>query len=54
MGFVKKMDQNVAKHRIGVRMKKWWWYPFVCMVDVVLQVEWVLFVTIVTDVLTKI
>ena len=29
MGFVKRMAQNVAKHRIGIRMKKWWWYPFV-------------------------
>ena len=27
LGFVKIMDQNVAKHRIGIRMKKWWWYP---------------------------
>ena len=37
MGFVKIMDQNVAKHRINIRMKKWWWCPFVSMVDVVLQ-----------------
>ena len=24
------MDQNVAKYRIGIRMKKWWCPPFVC------------------------
>ena len=23
MGFVKRMDQNLAKHRIGIWMKKW-------------------------------
>ena len=23
MGFVNRMDQNVAKYRIGFRMKKW-------------------------------
>ena len=44
MGFAKRMDQNTAKHRIGTRMKKWWWYPFVfLMVDVVLQGAWVLY-----------
>ena len=25
------------KHRSGIWMKKWWWYPFAWMVDVVLQ-----------------
>ena len=25
MGFVNRMDQNVANYRIGVQMKKWWW-----------------------------
>ena len=28
---------------IGIRMKKWWWFPFVCMVDVVFQGAWVLY-----------
>ena len=42
MSLVKRMDQKVAKHRIGISMKKWWWYPFVWMVDIVLQGVWVL------------
>ena len=29
MGFVNRMDQNVAKYRIDIRMKKWWWSPLV-------------------------
>ena len=33
MGFVSRMDKNVAKYRIGIQMKKWWWSPFVWMVD---------------------
>ena len=37
MGFVNRMDQSVANYRIGIQMKKWWWSPFVWMVDVVLQ-----------------
>ena len=37
MGFVKRMNQNVSKYRIGIRMKKWRWFLFVLMVDVVLQ-----------------
>ena len=24
-------------------MKKWWWFPFVGMVDVILQGAWVLY-----------
>ena len=37
MGFANRMDQNVAKYRIGIRMKKWWWFPFFWMLDVFLQ-----------------
>ena len=37
------MDQNLAKYRIGIWMKKWWWSPFVWMVDVVFQGAWVLY-----------
>ena len=29
MGFFHRMDQSVAKYKIGIRMKKWWWSPFV-------------------------
>ena len=31
------MDQNVAKDRINIRMKEWWWSHFTWTVDVVLQ-----------------
>ena len=37
MGFVDRMDQSAANYRIGIQMKKWWWLPFVWIVDVVLQ-----------------
>ena len=37
MGFINRMDQNMAKYRIGIQMKKWWWSKFVWMVDVVPQ-----------------
>ena len=43
MGFVNRMDQSVANYRIGIRMKKWWWFPFVRVVDVVFQGAWVLY-----------
>ena len=28
---------------IGIRMKQWWWFPFVWMLDVVIQGAWVLY-----------
>ena len=37
MGFVNRIDQNVAKHSTGIQIEKWWWYPFAWMVYVVLQ-----------------
>ena len=40
MGFVNRTNQNVAKYRIGIRMKKWWWSR---LVDVALQSMWVLY-----------
>ena len=43
MGFVKWMGHDVAKDKTGIWMKKWWWYSFVWMVDVVLQGAWVLY-----------
>ena len=43
MGYVDRMDQNVAKYRIGIRMKKWWWAPFAWMLDVALQNSWILY-----------
>ena len=44
-GFVNRMDQNVAKYKIGFQMKKWWWLSFVWLVDVILQGMWVLYRT---------
>ena len=40
MGFVNRMDQKVAKYGIDIRMKKWWWFPFVWMIHIVLQGQW--------------
>ena len=37
MGSVNRMDQNVAKNSIGIQMKKWWWSPFVSMIDGAIQ-----------------
>ena len=41
--FVNSMDQLLVKHRIDIRMKKWWWSSVVWKVDVVLQGVWVLY-----------
>ena len=38
MGFANRMDQNIAKYRIGNWMKKYWWSSFVWMVDVLFRV----------------
>ena len=43
MDFVNRIDQNVAKYRIGIPMKKWWRAPFGLIVYDVLQGEWVLY-----------
>ena len=41
MGFVNRMDQNVVKY--WYPNEKWWWFPFVSMVDVVIQGALVLY-----------
>ena len=43
ISFVNRMNQNMVNCRIGNQMKKWWWLPFVWMVDVVLQRAWVFY-----------
>ena len=43
MGFVNRMKQNVIQYRIGIRMKKWRWSPFIWVIDVVFQGAWVLY-----------
>ena len=42
MGFVDRVDRNVAKYRIGIRTKKWSWDLFAWMVNVALQNTWIL------------
>ena len=37
MGFVNKMNQNVAEYKFGFQMKKLRSYPFVWKLDIVLQ-----------------
>ena len=41
MGFVNRMDQYVVKY--WYPNEKWWWFPFVSMVDVVIQGALVLY-----------
>ena len=43
MSLVNRMDQNVAKYRTGIRMKKRWWFLFVWVIDVALQGAWLLY-----------
>ena len=34
MSLVDRMDQNMAKFRIAIQTRKWWWVPFAWLVDV--------------------
>ena len=43
MDFVGRMDQNVAKYKIGIPMKKWRRMLFPWMFDVILQNVWVFY-----------
>jgi DNA excision repair protein ERCC-6 len=43
MGGTDRMDQNVAKYRINIRSKKWWWPLFLWGIDVALQNAWLLY-----------
>ena len=43
MVFLETIDQNVSKYRTGILIKKWWWYLFAEMVDIVLQNAWMLY-----------
>lgn len=42
MGGVDRCDQNVATYRVGIRSKKWWWSPFVHLLDVAVNNAWLL------------
>ena len=41
--FCQKNRSERGQAQDWYRMKQWWWYPFVSMVDVVLQGAWVLY-----------
>lgn len=43
MGGTDLMDQNVARHRISIRSKKWWWCLFTWMLDVTIHNAWYLY-----------
>lgn len=43
MGGTDRMDQNIAKLRINIRIKKWWWALFCFGIDVGLQNAWLLY-----------
>ena len=43
MGGTYRMDQNVAKFRINIRIKKWWWALFCFAIDVSVQNAWQLY-----------
>ena len=43
MEFVGRMDQNVAKYKIGIPMKKWRRALFPWMFDIILQNVWVFY-----------
>lgn len=42
MGGTDRQDQNVNKHRISFRGKKWWWCIFTWLVDATVQNAWLL------------
>lgn len=43
MGGTDLMDENIGRHRIAIRSKKWWWSLFTWMLDVSIQNAWVLY-----------
>ena len=43
MGGTDRMDQNIAKLRINIRIKKWWWALFCFSIDVSVQNAWQLY-----------
>ena len=40
MGGVDRLDENIAKLRFGIRMKKWWWPLFSWLLSVSVQNAW--------------
>jgi len=42
MGGVDRMDEDIARYRVGIRGKKWWWPIFTWLLDVAINNAWVL------------
>lgn len=40
MGGTDLMDENISRHRISIRSKKWWWSIFTWMLDVSIVNAW--------------
>ena len=40
MGGVDRMDENIAKLRVAIRMKKWWWPMFSWLLNVLVNNAW--------------
>ncbi|XP_070203322.1 piggyBac transposable element-derived protein 2-like [Littorina saxatilis] len=40
MGGCDRMDQNIAKYRVSIRSKKWWWAIFSFCLDLCVQQTW--------------
>lgn len=43
MGGTDLMDENIARYRISLRGKKWWWCLFTWLLDAAIQNAWVLY-----------
>lgn len=41
MGGTDRMDEDIARHRIGVRSKKWYWPLLTWLVDTGIHNAWV-------------
>jgi len=44
MGGTNRMDENMARHKIGICRKKWWWFLFTWLIDVTVTNSWRLYV----------
>lgn len=42
MGGTDLMDENIARYRISIRCKKWWWNLFSWVIDAAIQNAWIL------------
>lgn len=40
MGGTDQMDENITRHRISIRSKKWWWSIFTWLLDVAIVNAW--------------